>query len=139
MLSNVTKKCGENLMLWNSGKPVVGRLSLMFKCSWKMLFLESKDTEVLKADINKLFASNEKQTDHHTLMQRCLSWKIFFWWGWCSLLIFVAIKAGRGTELQFLCTQGTRSKVEEYKTIDWCLPGSCTHHNHIFKQYSKSI
>ena len=40
----------------------------MFKCSWKMLFLESKDTEVLKADINKLFASNEKQTDHHTLM-----------------------------------------------------------------------
>ena len=40
----------------------------MFKCSWKMLFLESKDTEVFKADINKLFASNEKQTDHHTLM-----------------------------------------------------------------------
>ena len=28
-----------------------------------MLFLESKDTEVFKADINKLFASNEKQTD----------------------------------------------------------------------------
>ena len=40
----------------------------MFKCSWKMLFLESKDTEVFKADINKLFASNEKQTDNHTLM-----------------------------------------------------------------------
>ena len=55
-------------MLWNSGKPVAGRLSLMFKCSWKMLFLESKDTEVFKADINKLFASNEKQTDNHTLV-----------------------------------------------------------------------
>ena len=33
-----------------------------------MLFLESKDTEVFKADINKLFESNEKQTEHHTLM-----------------------------------------------------------------------
>ena len=33
--------------------------------------------------------------------------KNIFWWGCCSLLIFVAKKAGRGTELQFLCTQGT--------------------------------
>ena len=33
-----------------------------------MLFFESKDTEVFKADRNKLFASNEKQTDNHTLM-----------------------------------------------------------------------
>ena len=94
MLSNVTKKkYDENLMLWNSGKPVADSLSLMFKCSWEMLFFESKDAEVFKADRNKLFASNEKQTDHHTLMLdmlhsnisvvctyhcRCLSWKIFF-------------------------------------------------------------
>ena len=43
-------------------------MSLMFKCSWEMLFFESKDTEVFKADRNKLFASNEKQTDNPTLM-----------------------------------------------------------------------
>ena len=49
-------------------KPVAGSLSVMLKCSWEMLFFESKDTEVLKADRNKLFASNEKQTDNHTLM-----------------------------------------------------------------------
>ena len=33
-----------------------------------MLFSESKDTDVFKADRNKLFASNEKLTDNHTLM-----------------------------------------------------------------------
>ena len=33
-----------------------------------MLFFQSEDTEVFKADRNKLFASNEKQTDNHTLM-----------------------------------------------------------------------
>ena len=43
-------------------------MSLMFKCSWEMLFFESKDTEVFKADRNKLFASNEKQIDNHTLI-----------------------------------------------------------------------
>ena len=40
----------------------------MFKCSWEMLFFESKDTEVFEASRNKLFARNEKQTDNHTLM-----------------------------------------------------------------------
>ena len=30
-----------------------------------MLFFQSEDTEVFKADRNKLFASNEKQTDNH--------------------------------------------------------------------------
>ena len=29
-----------------------------------------------------------------------------FWCGCCSLLIFVAKKAGKGTELQSYCTQG---------------------------------
>ena len=33
-----------------------------------MLFFESEDTEVLKADRNKLFASNEEQIDNHTLL-----------------------------------------------------------------------
>ena len=33
-----------------------------------MLFFQSEDTEVFKADRNKLFASNEKQTDNHTSM-----------------------------------------------------------------------
>ena len=37
-------------------------------CSWEMLFSESKDTDVFKADRNELFASNEKQIDSHTLM-----------------------------------------------------------------------
>ena len=33
-----------------------------------MLFFESGDTRVFKDDRNKLFASNEKQIDNHTLM-----------------------------------------------------------------------
>ena len=41
----------------------------MFKCSWEMLFsFLVEDREVFKADRNKLFASNEKQTDNHTSM-----------------------------------------------------------------------
>ena len=43
-------------------------MALMFKRAWEMLFFKSTDTEVFKADRNKLFASNEKQTDNHTLM-----------------------------------------------------------------------
>ena len=35
--------------------------------------------------------------------------KIYFWCGCCSLLIFVATKATKGTELSFLCKQGTLS------------------------------
>ena len=72
-----------------------------------MLFLESDDTEVFKADRHKLFASNEKQIDNHTLMLHMLSsrmsvvctyhcrgvFKNMFWCGCCSLLIFVAKKA----------------------------------------------
>ena len=44
----------------------------MFKCSWEVLFFESKDTEIFKADRNKLFASNERQIDYHTLMLNML-------------------------------------------------------------------
>ena len=41
-----------------------------------MLFFQSEDTEVFKADRNKLFASNEKQTDNHTSMLDMLHWNI---------------------------------------------------------------
>ena len=87
-------------------------MSLMCQCSWEMLFFESENTEVFKADRNKLFASNEKQIDHHTLMLDMLHsnmsvvFKKILWRGCCSLMIFVA-KTTKGTELEFLCTQGT--------------------------------
>ena len=55
-----------------------------------MHFFESEDTEVLKADRNKLFASNEEQIDNHTLL---LDMYKYLWCGCCSLLIFVAKKA----------------------------------------------
>ena len=80
-----------------------------------MLFFESEDTEVFKANRNKLVASNEKQTDKFipycltcfTLTcQLCVSTivkvsvgKNISWCGCCSLLIFVAKKAGKGKEL----------------------------------------
>ena len=75
-------------------------------------FLFNEDTEVFKADRNKLFASNEKQTDNHTLMLDMLHSnmsvvctyhyrgvfheKYFLVW-LLSLSIFVAKKAGKGT------------------------------------------
>ena len=48
-------------------KPVAG-MSLMLKFSWEMLLFESGDTGVFKADRNKLFVSNKRQVDNHTLM-----------------------------------------------------------------------
>ena len=83
-----------------------------------MLFFENGDIE---ADRNNLFASNEKQIDNHTLMLDMLHLYMsvvctyhysgvfhekYFWCGCCSLSIFVAKKATKGTRLQFLCTQG---------------------------------
>ena len=43
--------------------------------------------------------------------------KNIFWCGCCSLLIFVAKKFGKSTELQFLCTQGTLQggRVEDHR------------------------
>ena len=46
-------------------KPVAGSLCLMLKFSWEMLFNESGDREVFKADRSKLFANC---THNHTLM-----------------------------------------------------------------------
>ena len=43
-------------------------MSLMLKFSWEMLFFESGDTEVFKGDRSKLFASNKRQIDNHTLV-----------------------------------------------------------------------
>ena len=100
-----------------------------------MLFFESEDTEVFRADRNKLVASNEKQTDKFIpycltcVTQTCLLsvstivkvsvMKNISWCGCCSLLIFVAKKAGKGTELQFLCTQGTLQggRVEDHRLM----------------------
>ena len=99
-----------------------------------MLFFESEDTEVFKAGRNKLFARNEKQTDNHTLMLDMLHSNMsvvctyhcrgvfhenIFWCGCCSLLIFVAETDTEGTELQFLCTQGTLQggRVEDHRLM----------------------
>ena len=97
-----------------------------------MLFFERGDTEVFKAARNKLFARNEKQIDNNTLVLDMLHtymsvvytyryhcrgvFKNSFWYGCCSLLIFVAKKATKGTEIQFLCTQGTLQggRVEDH-------------------------
>ena len=105
------------------------------KCSWELLFFDSKDTEVLKADRNKLVASNEKQTDKFIpycltcVTQTCLLsvstivkvsvMNNISWCGCCSLWIFVAKKAGKGTEVQFLCTQGTLKgrRVEDHRLM----------------------
>ena len=105
------------------------------KCSWELLFFDSKDTEVLKADRNKLVASNEKQTDKFIpycltcVTQTCqLSvstivkvsvMKNISWCSCCSLLIFVAKNAGKGTEVQFLCTKSTLKggRVEDHRLM----------------------
>ena len=41
------------------------------------------------------------------------------WYGCCYLLIFVAKKATKGSELQFLCTQGTLQggRVTEHRMM----------------------
>ena len=43
-------------------------MSLMLKFSWEVLFFKSGDTGVVKADRNKLFASDKRQINNHTLM-----------------------------------------------------------------------
>ena len=108
-------------------------MALMFKRAWEMLFFKSKDTEVFKADRNKLFASNEKQTDNHTLMLDMLHSnmsvvctyhcrgvfreKYLLVW----LLFFVDLcsqkKLVKALNFNFYVHKAP-SKVEEYKTID---------------------
>ena len=122
MLSSVTKICDENLQIIKQlkWKNLLLEASYVFNVQTFMgnTFLQSGDTEVFKAAKNKLFVSNEKQIDNHTLMLDKLHsymsvvctyhsrgvLKTIFWCGCCSLLIFVAEKAIKGTGIQFLCT-----------------------------------
>ena len=111
-----------------------------------MLFFESEDTEVFKAERNKLFAGNEKQIDNHTLMLYmlhsnmsvvCLLRGVFektFWCGCCSMVIFAAKKATKGTKLQFLCTQDTLQggRVEDHRMMS-------TRHLHKPQLYIQAI
>ena len=72
MLSSVTKICDENLQIIKQlkWKNLLLEASYVFNVQTFMgnTFLQSGDTEVFKAAKNKLFASNEKQIDNHTLM-----------------------------------------------------------------------
>ena len=91
-----------------------------------MLFFERGDTEVFKAARNKLFASNEKQIDNHTLVLDMLHtymsvvytyhwrsvFKNSFWYGCCSLLIFVAKKPLKALKFNFYVHKAP-FKVEE--------------------------
>ena len=43
-------------------------MSLMLKFSWEMLFFESGDTGVFKADRKKPFACNKRLIDNHILI-----------------------------------------------------------------------
>ena len=56
--------------------------------------------------------------------------KNIFRYGYCSLLIFVAKKVGKGIELQFLCTQGTLQGV---RVEDHRLMFTRQLHNYLFK------
>ena len=87
-----------------------------------------------KADRNKLFASNEKQTDNHTSMLdmlhsnmsvvctyhcRGVFHELFFGVAVVLCWSFQPKKAGKSTELKFLCTQGTLQggRVEDHKLM----------------------
>ena len=60
--------------------------------------------------------------------------KNIFGCGCCSLLIFVAKKASKGTELQFLCTQSTLQggRVEDHRMM-------FTRHLHLPQSYIQAI
>ena len=104
-------------------------------------------TKVFKADRSKLFASNEKQTENYcltcftqtcqlcvpTIVEVSFTKNIFGVVFVRSLLIFVDKKVGKGTELQFLRTQGTLQggRVEDHGLMFTI--GTSTYHNYIFK------
>ena len=108
-------------------------MSLMLKFSWKTPFSESGDTDVFKTNRNKLLVSN---IDIDTLILDMLHSYMsvvynyhfrgvskFFFVRLFSLLIFVAIKASKGTELQCLFTQSTLQdgRIEDHRMM-------CTRH-----------
>ena len=113
-----------------------------------MPFFEGRERGVFKDDRNKLFVSNEKHIDNHTIILDMLYsymsvvytyhcrgvFKSIFWYGCCYLLIFVAKKATKGTELQFLCAQGILQgeRVEDHKMM-------FTRHLHLPQSYIQAI
>ena len=68
-----------------------------------MLFFESGDTEVFKADRSKLFASNKRQIDNHTLMLDMLH----------SYMSVVCTYHCRGVFKKFFFLHMATSRVEE--------------------------
>ena len=81
--------------------PVAGSLSLLWIIfSWEMPFFESGDTKVFEAARNRLFASNEKQIDNHTLMFHMLHSYMY-----CKLciptIVDVSVKSLLGTAVVF--------------------------------------
>ena len=90
-------------------------MSLMLKFSWEMLFFESGDTEVFKADRSKLFASNKGQIDNNTLMLDMLH----------SYMSVVCTSHCRGVfkKVSFFVTQGNLQgeRVEDHRMFTWHL------------------
>ena len=82
-------------------------MSLMFKFSWEILFFESGDTKVFKAVRNKLFSSNEKQIDNHTIMLDMLHSYLSVV---CTLLFIYSLKGD-------LNTQAKRNSFHQIETL----------------------
>ena len=104
-------------------------MSLMLKFSWEMLFFESGDTEVLKLiEISCLQVIKGKLTVRLTI--RLLDMLHSYMSVMCTYHCRGVFKK------VFFSLHKATSRVEEYKTIEWCLLGICTYCNHIFKLYS---
>ena len=114
-----------------------------------MLFFESEDTEVSKADRNALFASNKKQIDIHTLMldmlhsNNCQLYvlinvevylKDFFWCGCCFFFYLCSHKSYQRHWTSILCTQGTLQGgcVEDHRMM-------FSRHLHLPQLYMQAI
>ena len=128
MLSNVTKKvmrmwCYETLTM---GKPVAGGLCLQcFNFHGKCFSLKAgipEFSKMIEISCLQVMKGNWQPYLMLDILYKYMSVvctcycrgvsKNTFWCGCCSLWIFVAKKATKGTELQFLCTKAP-SKVEE--------------------------
>ena len=90
-----------------------------------MLFFESGDTEVFKADRNKLFASNKRQIDNHILMLDMLH----------SYMSVVCTYHCRSVfeKVFFFFTQGNlrHGRVEDHKMFTW--------HLYILQSYIQTV
>ena len=99
-------------------------MSLMLKFSWEMLFFESGDTEVFKADRSKLFASNKRQIDNHTLMLDMLH----------SYMSVVCTYHCRGVFKKIFFTQGNLQggRVEDHRMM-------FTRHLYLMQSYIQAV